>query len=189
MGGKIWVILVVAAVALLIIWLVSTYNKLVKRKLKVEEAFSTIDVFLKKRYDLIPNLVETVKGYAAHESETLEKVVSARAKALDSSTIEQKLESEQGLSAALGRLLMVAENYPQLKADVHFTRMMDQLSSLEGEIATSRRYYNAVVKDFNTVIASFPSMIVARMGGFVPEPFFNAPEGERENVKVDFSKK
>ena len=175
-----------AAVLILLFWYVSTYNKLVGFKVRVEEAFSTIDVFLKKRYDLIPNLVETVKGYAAHESGTLEDVVRARASAHSSTSIEDKIRSEGELTRVLGKLMVLTENYPDLKADSQFLNLQNQLQSIESEISQSRKYYNGVVKSFNTMILTFPSMIVANLSKFEKAAFFNIDEEERENVKVSF---
>lgn len=184
-----WYLIALAVVVVLIvIWYVATYNKFVVLKVKIEEAFSTIDVYLKKRYDLIPNLVETVKGYASHESSTFEAVINARSRAHDSSTVEEKIANEGELTRALGRLMVLQENYPQLKADTQFMNLQTQLNSLEGEIAQSRKYYNGVVKSFNTMIISFPSMIVANMAKFEKAEFFIVEqEEERQNVKVSFN--
>lgn len=173
---------------LLIIWYVATYNRLIGLKVRVEEAFSTIDVFLKKRYDLVPNLVETVKGYASHEKETLESVIQARANAHDSTGINEKIQAEGELTKALGRLMVLSENYPELKADSQFLNLQNQLQSLEAEISQSRKYYNGIVKSFNTMIMTFPSMIVASIGNFEKSEFFNIDEEERQNVNVSFKK-
>jgi len=183
-----YVIAIIALVVLIGIWYAVTYNKLVGLKVRVEEAFSTMDVFLKKRYDLIPNLVETVKGYASHESETLEAVVQARANAHDSKTVEEKIANEGELTKTLGRLMMLTENYPNLKADTQFLNLQNQLQTLENEISQARKYYNGVVKTFNTIILSFPSMFVASIAKFEKATFFNIEEEERQNVKVSFSK-
>jgi LemA protein len=183
------VVYVVLGLAVLFgFWFAGTYNSLAKSKLKVEEAFSTIDVFLKKRYDLIPNLVATVKGYAAHEKETLTQVVDARAKAIGSGSIEEKIQNEGELTRALSRLMVLTENYPQLKADSQFLNLQQQLTGLEGEISQSRRYYNGTVKNYNTLIAPLPSMIVAQLAHFAPAQFFNIEGGQRDPVTVDFSK-
>ncbi len=153
----------------------------------MEEAFSTIDVFLKKRYDLIPNLVATVKGYAAHEKDTLTQVIDARAKAIGSTNIADKIKSEGELTQALSRLMVLTENYPQLKADTQFLNLQQQLTGLEGEISQSRRYYNGTVKNYNTLIATFPSMFVARIANFAPAQFFNIEDGQQRNpVAVQF---
>ena len=183
-----YIIAVIVLVVLIGLWYAATYNKLVGLKVRVEEAFSTMDVFLKKRYDLVPNLVETVKGYASHESSTLEAVIQARANAQDSKTIQEKIENEGELTKTLGRLMMLTENYPNLKADTQFLNLQNQLQSLEGEISQARKYYNGIVKSFNTMIMSFPSMFVASMAKFEKAEFFNIEEEERQNVKVSFSK-
>ncbi len=178
-----------ALAVIIVIWYIATYNRFIGLKVRIEEAFSTIDVYLKKRYDLIPNLVETVKGYASHEKETFEAVVNARAKAHDSTNVDDKIRSEGELSKALGRLMVLAENYPQLKADSQFLNLQTQLSDIEDEISQSRKYYNGVVKSFNTMVISFPSMIVAKFAKFVKAEFFVVEQEEqRENVKVSFSK-
>ena len=184
-----FIIGIVVLVVLLAIWFFGTYNSLVGLKMKTEEAFSTMDVYLKKRYDLIPNFVETVKGYAAHEQNTLTQVIQARNQAYSSQTVSEKIENENALSGALSRLMVLTENYPQLKADGNFIELQRQLSSMEGELAQSRKYYNAVVKQLNTRIHTFPSMIVAGFMGLSAQKFFevSGPD-ERQNVKVDFSK-
>lgn len=167
-------------------WLITTYNGLVSSRMKVREGFSTIDVFLKKRYDLIPNLVETVKGYATHEKETLERVISARGNAISSSP-EEKAKYEGELSNALSRLLMISENYPNLKADTQFVNLQNQLEKIESEIEKSRRYYNGTVRQYNTTIQKVPACIVANMCGFKEEKFFELDSNaERENIQVKF---
>jgi len=181
--------LIAAGVILLIIilWYIALYNKFIGLKVRVEEAFATIDVYLKKRYDLIPNLVETVKGYASHERETLENVIKARANAHDSSDMNEKIKNEGELTKALGRLMVLSENYPELKADSQFLNLQNQLQSIEGEISQSRKYYNGIVKTYNTLTMTFPSNIVASISGFEKAEFFNIDEEERKNVKVSFS--
>lgn len=176
-------------VLLLIFWFIGLYNSMVKLKLGTENAWSDIDVILKKRYNLIPNLVETVKGYAGHEKGTLEAVIKARQQAVNitSDNIQNKIQAENFLSQALKSLFAVTENYPQLKADAHFKELMDQLQALETEIERARRYYNAIVRDFNTKVMVFPNSIVANMGGFQRLPFYEIEDATmRENVKVDF---
>ena len=170
-----------------LIWGIASYNSFVKLDSQCDEAFSTMDVYLKKRYDLIPNIVNTVKGYAAHESEVLEKVVQARSNAQAAKTAAEKLDANVQLSGALRSLNMVAENYPDLKANTNFMNLQNQLSSIEGEIANSRKYYNAVVKTFNTKIRSIPANIVANMMKLEKKPYFEIDdEAERQNVKVEF---
>lgn len=178
-------IVVVAVVGL---YVMTTYNGFIKLKNGVEEAFSTMDVYLKKRYDLIPNIVETVKGYAAHEKETLEKVVAARNMAQGAGTIEEKLAGENILQGTLKSLFAVAENYPDLKANTNFMDLQNQLKVVEEDIANARKFYNGVVKQFNIKCESFPSNLIANIFHFEKQPMFevDAPE-ERQNVKVSFS--
>ncbi len=181
----IWIIL--GAVLIIGIWLVSSYNGFIKLRNKVEEAFSAMDVSLKKRYDLIPNYVETVKGYAKHESETFEKVVSARNAAMNSATAEDRIANENILSGTLKSLFALSESYPELKANQNFLMLQDQLQRVEEEIAGSRRYYNGVVNRFNTKIEMFPGNILAGIFGFGRKPLYEVTETEqRENVKVSF---
>lgn len=183
----IFLIVLAVLVVAIILWLITGYNNFVKGKNNVEEAFSTMDVFLKKRYDLIPNLVETVKGYAKHESETLEKVVQARNMASGATTIEDKIEGENVLSGTLKSLFAVAESYPDLKANTNFMDLQGQLKNIEEDIANSRKYYNGVVKVFNNMCEMFPSNILAGIFKFTVKPMFEVSEaGERDNVKVQF---
>ena len=177
---------IVILVLVLVFWFVSIYNKLVSLRMNVKEGFSTIDVFLKKRYDLIPNLVETVKGYANHENETLSKVIEARGNAISASP-QDKSKCEGDLSNALSKLLMISESYPDLKADTQFINLQNQLQNIESEIEKSRRYYNGVVKEFNATIKKVPTCIIASLFKFKEEPFFEIEnKDERENVKVQF---
>jgi len=179
-------IVILVLVIVLVFWFVSIYNKLVSLRMNVKEGFSTIDVFLKKRYDLIPNLVETVKGYANHENETLSKVIEARGNAISASP-QDKSKCEGDLSNALSKLLMISESYPDLKADTQFINLQNQLQNIESEIEKSRRYYNGVVKEFNTTIKKVPTCIIASLFKFKEEPFFEIEnKDERENVKVQF---
>ncbi len=172
---------------ILIIWVIASYNGFVKLKNSIEEAFSTMDVYLKKRYDLIPNLVETVKGYASHEKETLEKVIQARNMAAGAKTLEDKVAGENMLSGTLKSLFAVAEAYPDLKANTNFMDLQNELRRLEDEIANSRKYYNAVVKTYNTKREVFPSVIIAGIFNFAKKPLFEvSDEQERQNVKVKF---
>ncbi len=174
-------------VLLLAIFFISSYNGFVRLRNKCEEAFAAMDVSLKKRYDLIPNLVETVKGYAKHESQTLEAVIAARNKAAGASTAEARIEGDAALTGTLRHLFAVAESYPDLKANANFTKLQDQLSRIEEEIAGSRRYYNGVVNKYNTKTEMFPSSIVAGMFGFARKPLYEVnSEAERENVTVSF---
>lgn len=184
-----YIILVVVAIA--IVWLIATYNGLIKSKNRVDEAFSDIDVQLKRRYDLIPNLIETVKGYTKHESETLQKVTEARTAAMNvndnkDATMAQKGEAENMLSSTLKSIFALSESYPDLKANQNFLKLQDELSDTENKIQASRRFYNGNVRDFNTKIQVFPTNIVNGMLGFKKYEFFEADAGEKENVKVTF---
>jgi LemA protein len=172
---------------IIIIWVIASYNGFVKLKNSIEEAFSTMDVYLKKRYDLIPNLVETVKGYASHEKETLERVISARNAAASATTMEGRIEGENALQGVLKNLFALAEAYPDLKANTNFLELQGELRRMEEEIANSRKYYNAVVKTYNTKREMFPSSIIAGLFHFDKKPLFEVGnEQERENVKVQF---
>ena len=176
-----------AVVALLVVFVISTYNGLIRLRNIVEEAFSTMDVYMKKRYDLIPNLVETVKGYAKHESETLEAVIAARNKAQSATSPEAQIAAEGDLSQVMGRLFALTESYPDLKANTNFMDLQKQLQTIETEIAQSRKYYNGSVRTYNTKIEVFPNNLFAGMFGFTKKPMFEVTNAEeRENVKVSF---
>ena len=180
-------VIILVVVLVVVVWLISSYNGFVKLRNKTEEAYSAMDVSLKKRYDLIPNFVETVKGYAKHESETLEKVIAARNSAMSASTPADKIEKDNVLTGTLRSLFAISENYPDLKANVNFMELQNQLSRIEEEIAGSRRYYNGVVNKFNTKIEMFPGNILAEIFNFERKPLYEVnSEGERENVKVSF---
>lgn len=178
---------IVLLAIILISWGISTRNSFVTIKNVCEEAFATIDVYLKKRYDLIPNLVETVKGYAKHETETLEKVIAARNRSIDASTTAEKIEADANLSNAIKAINVVAEQYPELKANVNFIDLSTQLKNIEAELANARKYYNGTVKTFNTKIALFPANIIANMMKLEKLPYFELDNAEeRKNVKVQF---
>ena len=182
-----WIIL--GVIALLIFWIVGTYNGMVKAKIKIDNAWSDITVFLKKRFDLIPNLVNTVKGYAAHESQTLEKVVQARNAAVTVSPgdVAGMSAANQQLGGALRGLLAFAESYPDLKANAQFLELQTALQNIEGDLSNSRRYYNATVRDFNTSIQQFPGVLIANAGGFKAREFFELENKEEaKNVEVKF---
>ena len=181
-------IIIAVIVAIIVIWFIAAYNGFVKANNNVQESFATMDVYMKKRYDLIPNLVETVKGYAKHESETFQKVTEARNMAQSASSVEDKVQGENILTGALKSLFAVAEAYPELKANQNFMDLQKQLQQVEQDIANSRKYYNAVVKQFNNKCQMFPSNIVAGMFHYGPKPMFEVEnEEERQNVKVDFN--
>lgn len=186
MKGLLIPIIIVVVLVIIGLWLAGTYNKLVRKRNNAKEGFSTMDVYLKKRFDMIPNLVETVKGYATHERETLEAVMKARSQVASAGTIDQKVENENMLTGALGRLFAVAENYPDLKANQNFLNLQDQLKSVEQDIANSRKFYNGTVKDLNNSIEQFPSNIVAGIFHFEKMPMFEINEESRENVQVKF---
>ncbi len=184
-----WILLGVvgAIILIIIIWYIVAYNNFIRMKNNIEEAFATIDVYLKKRFDLIPNLVETVKGYASHEKETLEKVTAARTSVANSSTTEERLQNENILTGTLRSLFAVSEAYPDLKANTNFLDLQAQLNQVETDIANARKFYNANVKLFNTKLQTFPTNLIARKFKFEKQPMFEVGnEQERENVKVQF---
>jgi LemA protein len=193
--GVSFMVLIIAAICCLalggiialIFFVIGIYNNLVQLRTLVEEAWSGIDVQLKKRYDLIPNLVNTVKGYAEHEKDTLEKVTKYRSIAMNAETPKEQIEAENQLSATLKSLFAVSENYPDLKADSSFLNLQAELSDVEDDLEKARRYYNGTVREFNIKIDTFPNNLIAGMLGFSKKPFFEAEPEARENVKVDFS--
>ena len=182
---RIWILL--GILAFLFFYGVSLYNRLVTLRNLVAEAWSSIDVMLKKRHNLISNLVETVKGYAQHERGTLEDVVKARSRAVDADSVEQQQEAENQLTSALGNLFALAEQYPDLKASTNFLQMQADLSVIEQDIERARRYYNGTVRDYNIYIEQFPSNLVAGMYNFQKGDFFELTNvSDRELPKVDF---
>lgn len=168
-------------------FIIGGYNNAVRLRNYVREAFSTMDVYMKKRWDLIPNLVETVKGYASHEKELLEKLTSLRSSNYSSMSDAQKLETNSELTQVLSRLIAVAENYPDLKANQNFMKLNDELSAIETDIANSRKYYNGTVRELNTYLEVFPTNIIGSMFGIQREKMFEISETERQNVKVSFN--
>jgi LemA protein len=182
------VLIIVGLLVLLGVIYILTRNSIIAERNRCDEAWSGIDVQLKRRHDLVPNLVESVKGYATHERETFEKVTQARAAAMQASGPEQAGPAEGMLSQALGGLRVVAEQYPQLRATENFQQLQRQLSELEDEIQASRRIYNSNVQSYNTKIQQFPMSIVAKQGGFTDKPFFEIGDAaEREVPQVSFS--
>lgn len=182
-----WIIVAIVVVA--VVYAISIYNRLVSNRQQSEEAWSGIDVQLKRRADLVPNLVEAVKGYAAHERGVLEEVVELRNKAqsVPPGDVEARAKAESALSFGLGRLMAVAEAYPDLKASTNFLELQQQLGSLEGEIQMARRYYNGAVRNLNTLVESFPSNLVAGQFGFQKREYFEIEEpGDRAVPKVTF---
>lgn len=178
--------IIIAIVAVIVLWVVGIFNKLVTLRNRVKEAWSDIDVQLKRRYDLIPNLIETVKGYASHEREVLENVIRARSAAMSAQSVEAHGQAENMLSGALKSLFALSEAYPDLKASANFAKLQDELSDTENKIQASRRFYNTNVMELNNRIEQFPSNIIAGMFSFKQSEFFEINEGERENVKVAF---
>ena len=181
-----WIIGIVV-VLLIVCWVIGTYNGLIKGRIVVDEAFATMDVYLKKRYDLIPNLVETVKGYASHEKETLEKVISLRTGSYDAMTPEEKIQNGAQISKMIPQIMAVAEQYPDLKANQNFMELSSQLQKLEDDISNARRYYNGAVKKYNMNVQTFPRNIIAGMFHFETRPMFEVEDtAQRENVQVKF---
>lgn len=180
-------IIIAAVIVILILAVIGMYNGLVKARLNCEEAFSTMDVYMKKRFDLIPNLVETVKGYARHEAETLMKVVAARNSGTAPADMAAAAKSENQIAGALRQIFALSEQYPDLKANTNFQELMAQLKKVEEDIAQSRKYYNAVVKTYNAKLLSVPTNLIAGMFHFEKKEMFEVEDAaERKNVKVSF---
>ena len=180
----IWI--VVGAIALVILWAIYAFNRFVRLRVRVDNAWSQIDVQLRRRYDLIPNLVEAVKGYAAHERELFEDVTRARAAAEQAGSVQDQAHAENQITAGLRKLIAVAENYPQLKANENFLALQEELTSTESKIAYARQFYNDQVMELNTKIQSFPSNVIARAGKFQPRQFFEIDEPAGRPVSVGF---
>lgn len=180
-----WVI-IIAVVAIIVLFVINTYNTLVGLRNKVKDQWAQIDVQLKRRFDLIPNLVETVKGYAKHESDTLEAVVKARNTYLSASTPEAQMKADGELTQAITKLFALSEAYPELKANENFKQLQSELTSTEDKISYARQFYNDIVMKYNNKIEMFPSNIVAGMFNFKTQAFFEVNEEERQNVKVQF---
>lgn len=184
MGVGLALLIALGAVAM---YLVAFYNGMVQLKVKTEEAWADIDTFLKQRYDMIPNLVEMVKGYMKHEKETLENVTKYRAMVADAGSMEERAQADNMLSGTLKTLFAVAESYPELKANENFMQLHADLKALEDNLQKSRRYYNATVKDYNMKVQMFPGNLIAGVFNFMVKEYFEAAGEERENVKVDFT--
>lgn len=182
----IWLIVVIVIIVLLILYVAMTYNKLVDLRNRVRDQWSQIDVQLKRRFDLIPNLVSTVKGYVKHESETLEKVIEARNSYTTATSPHEKMEANNMLTDTLTKLFAVAESYPDLKANTNFLDLQQELQDTENKIAMARQFYNDTVLTYNNKIEMFPSNLIASMFKFKMEEFFKAEEAAKENVKVEF---
>ena len=182
-----WIALIV--VVLLIIWIIAIYNSLVSAKLKVDNAWSQIDVQLQRRFDLIPNFVETVKGYMTHESETFEKIANLRTSWANSSSVGEKAKLDNELSGALKTIMAVSENYPDLKASTNFSELSEELRNTENKISFSRQFYNDTVTIYNTKLEVVPTNIIAGIFKFKPRELFEAESEEaKKNIKVDFGK-
>lgn len=178
---------IIALLILAAIFLWMTYNSLVTLRERIREALSSIDVQLKRRTDLIPNLVETVKGYAKHEKGVFEKVTEARSALMKADSVEDKAKADNMLTGALKSLFAVAENYPKLEASKNFSELQAELSDTENKISYSRQFYNSTVLEFNTKLKTFPTVLIAGVFGFKEEPFFATTEAERKAIKVDFT--
>lgn len=182
--NTLWILGGIGVLFILYVW--SLYNGLVTMKTQIEEAWSQIDVQLKRRADLIPNLVETVKGYAKHEKSVFSEVTKARTALMGAGSMDSKAKASDALTGALGKLFAIAENYPQLKANENFVQLQKELSDTEDKVAYSRQYYNSTVMDYNVRIKVFPNSILAAQLGFSDKQFFGATDGERKNVSVKF---
>lgn len=180
-----FVYIICGIILLLVVYGLFVYNKLVKLDNKVKEAFATMDVYLKKRWDLIPNIVDTVKGYAKHEKDTFKEVVDLRNSAYDKMSDDEKINANEKLNGGINKIIALAEAYPDLKANKNFLGLQNDLSHIEDEIAQSRKYYNAVVRIFNNKVQMIPSNIFAKIFGYKPKKMFEANENEKENVKVE----
>lgn len=181
-----WIIIVLVVLLLIILAVIGMYNNLVSLKMSVKNAWAQIDTQLKRRFDLIPNLVETVKGYAAHEQATLEKVIAARNSYASATTVEDKAAANNELTQTLKSIFALSESYPDLKANQNFMALQTELTGTEDKIAYSRQFYNDTVQMYNTAIMKFPANIIAGMFGYKEEPFFKIDEAEKEPVKVQF---
>lgn len=181
-----WCIIVLIIVVLIVLWGVSVYNTLVKLRNRVKDQWAQIDVQLKRRFDLIPNLVETVKGYTKHESETLEAVIKARNSYVTASVSEEQMKADGELTQAVSKLFALTESYPELKANTNFQALQTELTETESKIASARQFYNDTVMVYNNKVSMVPSNIIAGLFKFKPEVFFQANEKERENVQVKF---
>lgn len=180
-----WII-IGAIIVVIAIFVIGVYNSLVTMRNKIEETYATVEAYLKKRYDLIPNLVETVKGYAKHESQTLTAVIEARNMAMSAKGFDEMKQGENQLQSTLKSLFAVAESYPDLKANTNFMDLQGQLLKVEEDILQARKYYNAVVKNFNTKVELFPSSIVAKMFSFAKKEYWEIEDAAHENVQVKF---
>ena len=180
----VWII-VIAIVVFIILWIIATQNKLVRKRMKAENAFADIDVHLVKRYDLIPNIVNTVKGYAKHEKETFSEITKLRTNSYETMTTNKKIDMNEQLTQEISKIMAISENYPELKASDNFSQLSKELTKIEDDIANSRKYYNGTVRILNNQIQMFPSNIVAKIFGFKQANMFEAKSEEKNNVKVE----
>ena len=181
--------IVVGVIVLLLLYAVGVFNRLVRLRALVKEGFSGITVQLRRRADLIPNLVETVQGYATHEREVFDEVTKRRAEATSAGSVQATAQADAAMTGLLGRLMAVAENYPELKANQNVLQLQDQLANIETELQSSRRYYNATVRDLNSMIQSFPPVLIARPAGFSEEPFYEDEDKSIQTApKVSFAR-
>ena len=187
-GAIIGIVAAAALVLIIIIWAIASHNKIVSLRVQCDDGFSTIDVYLKKRFDLIPNIVETVKGYAKHESQTLQSVIEARNKLAGATTADEIIAADNSMGQAIRGLNMLVERYPELKADRSFLSLQSQLQTIETELAQARKYYNATVREYNVKIMTFHTLIMAKFMKAKSKSMFNldASPDERQNVKVQF---
>ena len=180
-----WGYIIIEVIAFILLYTFVLYNSFIKLNNKVKEAFSTMDVYLKKRWDLIPNIVETVKGYAEHEKDTLKEIVELRNHIYDQMTNEDKIKTNEQLSHGITKMMALAEAYPNLKANENFRDLSNQLTKIEDDIANSRKYYNGVIRIYNNKVEMFPSNIFAKLFGYQSKSMFEANENERESIKIE----
>lgn len=180
-----WIYIIIVIIVLVILYVLTLYNSFVKLNNKVKEAFSTMDVYLNKRWNLIPNIVETVKGYAKYEKDTLKEIIELRNHFYDKMSDEDKIKTNEQLSSSINKIMALAEAYPDLKANENFRDLSNQLTKVEDDIANSRKYYNGVVRMFNNKVEMFPSNIFASIFGYKSKMMFEANQNERKNVKVE----
>ena len=180
-----WIYIIIVIIILIIIYTFILYNNFIKLNNDVKEAFSTMDVYLKKRWDLIPNIIETVKAYTKHEKDTLKEIIELRNNIYDKMTNDEKIKTNEQISNNVGKIIALSENYPELKANENFKNLSNQLAKIEEDIANSRKYYNGVVRIYNNKVEMFPSNIFAGLFGYKSKAMFEASANERENVKVE----
>ena len=186
-GDILYIYIIIGTIVILLIYILITYNSFINSRNLVKEAFSTMDIYLKKRWDLIPNLIEVVKGYSKYENETLTKITSLRSSSYDELTMNNKIDINEELSKCLSNIFAVSENYPELKANELYTNLSNNLISIEDEIANSRKYYNGTVRNFNNKIQMFPNNILAKLFRFKEFKMFEANAEEKNNVGVNLN--